>query len=91
MTAVGEVLDSVKALADLIASTRTILDALRDGRAYLERNHPDAKEDLAKLLEQMRITVAGLSKATSVVTDFWFTIDGSARDEEPSRFNDRLS
>jgi hypothetical protein len=85
-----KVLDAVRALADLIAQTRTILEAIRDGRAYLARNHPEAREDLAHLLEQMHITLAGLISVTRVVTDFSFTIDGSERDRQPDRFNDRL-
>jgi hypothetical protein len=90
VTAVREVIDGVKALADLIVGTRTMLEALHDGQAYLARNYPDAKSDLAELLKQMRITVAGVNRATSVVTDFWFTIDGSTRDGEPARFNESL-
>ncbi len=90
MTVIGEIRDAVGVLANVVDETRTILDALRDGRAYLQRHHPDARGDLVDLLEQMRTTVAGLVSASRVVTDFDFVVDGSARDRAPDRFNDHL-
>jgi hypothetical protein len=90
MTVLRDVSDVVKVVGDLIAGMRDILGALRDGRAYLKRNHPDATGDLTELLEQMRITVAGLRTAIGVVSYFEFTIDGTDIGREPARFNDML-
>jgi len=90
MTAIAEVRDAVAAIAQLVDQTRTVLDALADGRAFLQKNHPDARGDLADLLEQMRVTVVGLHSASRIVTDFDFTVDGSDRDRQPARFNEHL-
>ena len=90
MTVIAEVRDAISLIADLVDQTRTILDALTDGRAYLAKNHPDAKGDLSDLLEQMRAPIVGLHSAARIVSDFDFTVDGSERDREPARFNEHL-
>jgi hypothetical protein len=92
MSVVEEIRAVVKLVADMVDETRAILEAINDGAAYLRKYHPAAKPDLAELLEQMRVTVAGLISVSRVVTDFDFTVDGSALDREPARFNEhRLS
>lgn len=90
MPVISEISAGVSMLAKLTSDTRTILDALADGRAYLKQNHPEAGADLAELLEQIRATVVGLHSASRIVADFDFTIDGSDRDRQPARFNDHL-
>lgn len=90
MTIVAEVRDAIRTLSELVEQTRTILAAIKDGQAYLRKNHPDAKGRLAELLEQMRITISGLVTATRVLTDFDFTVDGTDVDREPARFNNQL-
>ena len=90
MTVIGEVRDAVRAMADLVAQTRVILQAIKDGTAYLQKNFPDAQGDLSELLEEMRTTVVGLISASRVVPDFAFTVDGSDLGRQPARFNDHL-
>jgi hypothetical protein len=90
MTVVREVKDAVQVIADLVGQTRVILQAIKDGTAYLQKNFPDAQGDLSELLEEMRTTVVGLISASRVVPDFAFTVDGSDLDRQPARFNDHL-
>lgn len=90
MTVIGEVREAVRAIADLVGQTRVILQAIKDGTAYLQKNFPDAQGDLSELLEEMRTTVVGLISASRVVPDFAFTVDGSDLDRQPARFNDHL-
>lgn len=87
MTIVREVSDAMELVAKTIDNGRQIVAALHDARAYLRKRYPDAREDLAGLLAEMRKTLLGLAKVSDVVTDFRFTISGSARDLEPARFN----
>jgi hypothetical protein len=68
MAVVGEVREAVKGIAELVDGTRTIVNALKDGNAYLRRNHPDSQGLVAELLEQMRTTVVGLRRVMRVVT-----------------------
>lgn len=87
---VNEVKETVALIAEIIENTRTILSALEDGQAYLKKNHPDAKNDLADMMKQMKATVAGLISITRVVTYFDFTSDGTDMNREPARFNEHL-
>jgi hypothetical protein len=90
MTVIGEVREAVKVLSDVVEETRTILEALKDGQAYLRKHHPEARGILTDLLEEMRRTTAGLISVARIVTDFDFTVEGSALDTAPDRFNDYL-
>jgi uncharacterized protein YhaN len=53
----------------------------------LTTKYPDARGDLAKLLDQMEITIVGLADVTKILTGFQFTVEGTARDAEPARYN----
>jgi hypothetical protein len=85
---VNEIADLVHALSGLVKDTRDLAEALRDGRKYLERHHPEAKAALRDLLIQMRITVVGLATVTAVITEFKFTMGDEIAAAEVSRFND---
>jgi hypothetical protein len=90
MGVIAEVRDAVKLMAELVDQTRTILSALEDGREYLQRYHPTATTQVAELMEQMRVTVAGAISVTRIVADFDFTVEGTDVDRQPARFNDHL-
>jgi hypothetical protein len=90
MTVVQEIRDAVGLIKDSLETTREIMKAMQDGAAYLRRYHPEARKDLAGLLAEMRTTLLGLYSATSIITDFEFTIDGTDVDRQPSRFNDEV-
>jgi hypothetical protein len=88
MTLVREIADAVQLLAEVVRNTRDVVDAVNDGRTFLERRHPEAREDFAKLLVQMQVTVEGLSEVTKVVSGFRFEIREKTIEGEPARFND---
>jgi hypothetical protein len=54
MTMVKEVADLLELVANGVKDVRSILEAARDGHAYLKRHHPEAQQDLAGLLEELR-------------------------------------
>jgi hypothetical protein len=88
MTLVREVADAVKMIADVVRSTRELVDAVNGGRAYLASRHPEAGEDFAALLGQMQRAMEGLAEVTKVVSGFRFEIeDGKAVRGEVARFN----
>jgi ABC-type transporter Mla subunit MlaD len=87
MTAVAEVVALLDQVAKGISNLRSIIKAARDGYAYLERYHSDARDDLGKLLEELRKLGQLLAEASSIVTHFDFTVSGSGVGEEPARFN----
>ncbi|MEJ7690774.1 MAG: hypothetical protein WKF76_10290 [Nocardioidaceae bacterium] len=57
MTVIGEIRDAVAMLSDGVQQIRTLVEALNDGRTYLQSKHPDAQPDLARLLRQMNVTI----------------------------------
>ena len=87
MTVVKEVADTVQLLSDIVKNTRDLLQAVNDGRKFLAREHPEASEDFAALLQQMEITVVGLAEVTKVITAFRFAVQSASKDAEAVRFN----
>lgn len=87
MTIVKEVSDAIELVAKTIQNGREIVSALHDARAYLSNRYPQANQDLAGLLTEMRKTMLGLARVSDVVTDFRFTMSGPASEFEPARFN----
>jgi len=86
---VRDIADGVKLIGDVIDSTRTILEAINDGKKYLEREAPDTKRYWADLMQQMQLTVTGLAEVTGVVSGFSFGFDasGDPRESDLDRFN----
>lgn len=82
---VSELADGVRLLAGIVRDTREIVQAVSDGRAFLEAKHPEAREDFAALLGQMRVTVVGLAKVTKLLGAFRF--NPAVADSETTRFN----
>jgi len=92
MVAIKDVAEVIKMLGDVVKSTREIVKAVNDGTDYLKTRFPDARDDLASLLAQMRTTITGLANVTKVISAFRFVyhgshIDRSTADRELARFN----
>lgn len=87
MSILGEMASLLHDVAELLRDTRELAEAVKNGRKYLAREHPEAKEDLNELLNQIRFTVVGLAKVTAVVTNFRFTTGDVYSASEASRFN----
>ena len=90
MSAVDEVAALLRLVGEGITNVRSIVDAARDGHAYLHQHHKDAEKDLASLLEEIGKLTESLAEGASIVTHFAFTVSGSDLDRQPARFNDRL-
>lgn len=50
MAGVSDIAEVVKMVADVVRNTREIIQAVNDGRKYLELNYPDSKDEWADLL-----------------------------------------
>ncbi|HYO20117.1 MAG TPA: hypothetical protein VES02_15800 [Dermatophilaceae bacterium] len=86
---VRDIAEAVKLIGDVVKSTRTIIEAINDGRKYLERHAPDTSQYWAEMMHQMQITVEGLAEVTKVVSGFAFGFGASGPTESDlARFND---
>ena len=54
MSAVDEVAVFLRLVGEGITNVRSIVDAARDGHAYLHQHHKDAEKDLAKRVSLRR-------------------------------------
>jgi hypothetical protein len=90
MSAVNEVADLLKLVAEGVRNVRTIVDAARDGYKYLHEHHADAEADLANLLEELGKLTEYLADGASIITGFAFTVTGTDLDRQPRAFNDLL-
>jgi chromosome segregation ATPase len=95
MPVVKEIAESIKLLGDIVKSTREIVDAVNDGRAYLKRYYPEARVDLSNLLKQMQRAIEGLASVTKVISGFRFVLEGTSveratADRDLARLNDYL-
>ena len=78
MTGIVEILGTLEIVATAIENIRTIGDAVRDGKAYLEKKHPEAKKDVVVMLEEMVKTTKFVREASAVITAFRFVKDSDA-------------
>jgi len=78
MPVVREIAESIKLLGDAVKSTREIITAVNDGKAYLKHYYPDAQADLSSLLQQMQRAVEGLASVTKVISGFRFVVVGTS-------------
>jgi hypothetical protein len=90
MTVVREVSDLLKIAADGVENIRSIHKAAKDGYAYLNRYHEDARADLAGLLDELVKLTQVTAEASAIVTRFDFTVAGTDVGREPARFNKYL-
>jgi hypothetical protein len=95
MVSIKDVADIINILGDVVKSTREIIDAVNDGKKFLALKHPEAQQDFSNLIAQMQQAIEGMSKVTSVISNFRFVTDGKVVDRaiadgELSRFNDYI-
>jgi hypothetical protein len=90
MSIVKDVADGIKAVSEGIQHIRTVAKAVNDGLDYLKVQHPDIKGDLAAMCAELRNTSLAVAAASAILTHFRFTVEGSAVDSEPARFNEHL-
>lgn len=95
MALVSDVVDAIAVLAGIVKKTHELVDAVKDGRKFLAKWHPEAQKDLANLLTQMERAIVGLARVTEVISGFRFTyhsgrLDLKAAGRELARFNKHM-
>ncbi|MCG8468405.1 MAG: hypothetical protein MJB57_09395 [Gemmatimonadetes bacterium] len=90
MTITREVLDALAAVTQSIGHVRDLSEAIRDGKQYLSTNHPEVKDDLVALCQEMQKSATALATASSIITHFRFVIGDDVLASEAARFNDYL-
>jgi hypothetical protein len=75
---VKEALDAIEMVAKGIENIRKIVNAVREGKAYLTTKHPEAKAHVAAMLAEMEKTMTVVARASAVLTHFWFTAKSEA-------------
>ncbi len=81
-----EVTDDIKIVSDSIKNIKSIYEAIKDGKKYIETQHPEIKSDVAAMCEEMKKTCAAIATASRVITNFRF--NSSDMDKDPTRFNE---
>jgi hypothetical protein len=87
---IRDIADLLHGLAELVRDTRDLTEAVKDGRKFLAREHPEAKAAIVELLAQMRTTIVGLAGVTALITSFRFTDAAGASASEAARFNNHM-
>jgi hypothetical protein len=85
-----DVSDALKLVAEGIKNIRSIAVAIKDGKEYISRRHPDIKADVAAMCAEMRKTMQAVAAASAIITHFRFTVESEALQSEPARFNEHL-
>jgi hypothetical protein len=90
MGLVKEVADAIATVSEGIDHITTVAKAVRDGVDYVKTQHPEIKKNLQGMCVEMRNTTLAIAVASSILTQFKFTVAGSDVDKEPARFNNYL-
>jgi hypothetical protein len=88
MSLFQEVIDSLDVLAKSVDNLKKMSDAIKSGVDYVKNNHPEAKSDLIAMSQEMTNTLDSLAVASSTITRFGFTVEGSELDKQPGKFMD---
>lgn len=88
MTMVKEVIDGLAVVAEAIENIRTISEAVREGKKYLETKHPEIKTDLQLMVDEIGKTMNVVAQASAVLTQFRFAVSADTGSSELARFND---
>jgi hypothetical protein len=87
MSVLKEITDSIKLVADAIKNIKEIHTAIKDGKKYFEKAHPEIKKDVVAMCNELYKTCNAIATASSIITNFRFNGSPSAIDNEPTRFN----
>ena len=86
MAIVKEVLDAINAVSKGIENMQGISKAIKTGKDYLKKQHPDVAIDLAIMCDEMGKSSNALASGSSIVTDFRFVV-GDAQADSALQFN----
>jgi hypothetical protein len=82
------ILEGLKSVAEGIDSVQKISEAVRTGINYIAANHPEIKNDLKLLLEELNKSLRLIKRSSAVLTNFRFAVSTDIEGKELSRFND---
>jgi len=85
---VRDVIDGLKLVADGVQSVKTITDAIKNGKDYVKNTHPEIQGDLRALAAELEKSLLVITRASAVLTNFWFAIATDSQGRELARFND---
>src|ERR1035437_3870031 len=85
---VKDVLDGLKMVSEGIKNVKEIAEAVRDGTNYLKAKHPQVRDDLKALVEELRKSLNVVKQASAILTNFRFAVAADAKGLELARFND---
>lgn len=87
MSVIKEVLEGIEMVAKAIKNIKEIQKAIKDGREYLTKKHPDTKSELKGMLTEMQNTCGAIAEASALITHFSFNGSPGAIDTAPDKFN----
>lgn len=90
MSVIQEVADAITLVSESIENVSKIAEAVQSGIDYLKTNHPEVSADLVLMCRELSKTTSAMASASSVVTQFGFTVAGSDVANQPARFNDYM-
>jgi hypothetical protein len=88
MSVVIEVSEAINLVAGAIKNIKDIHTALKDGKMYFEKKHPEIKKDVQAMCAELQKTCSAIVIASSVVTNFKFDASPAVIELQPTRFND---
>jgi len=88
MSTFKEIADALELLVKSVENVQKVAAAIKSGVDYVKQAHPETRTNLIAMSLEMAKTLDALAVASSVVTRFAFTVEGSSVDNEPRRFND---
>jgi hypothetical protein len=85
-----DIIEALKDVAKGIDSVKTIAEAVKSGKDYIETKHPEVRNDLRLLVGELQKSMSLIKRASAVLTNFRFAISASAdvQGSELVRFNE---
>ncbi|HAD14627.1 MAG TPA: hypothetical protein DCF33_19550 [Saprospirales bacterium] len=83
-----DIADNIAAVSSAIKNIKEIHAAIKEGKKYLEKTHPEVKKDVAAMCVELQKTCDAIAKASGVITQFQFDATPGSIETQPTRFND---
>ena len=83
-----DILDTLDTVAKSIKNIQEIQKSVRTGVGYLKTKHPELKDDLKVMCEELQKTCHAIAASSSIITHFKFNGSPQAIQNEPTRFNE---
>lgn len=83
-----DIADNIAAVSSAIKNIKEIHAAIKEGKNYLKKTHPEVKKDVAVMCVELQKTCDAIAKASGVITQFQFDATPGSIETQPTRFND---